>query len=86
MSYDGGAGEPEEVVDGEDVVGAGSFFHGFFSSSKVIPSSFVIPTTGGSPLLTNSYCPECKGQHPQLSTPIPQLGNPSYLVACYPQA
>ena len=30
---------------------------GRFSSSIVTPSSFVIPTTAGSPFLTNSYKP-----------------------------
>jgi hypothetical protein len=35
----------------------GSFLLGLFKSSNVIPSSFVMPTTAGSPFLTNSYWP-----------------------------
>jgi len=33
------------------------FLLGLLSSSKVTPSNFVIPTTGGSPFFTNSYIP-----------------------------
>jgi len=55
------------VVDNVSAA-AGSFFLGRFSSSKVTPSSFVIPTTGGSPFLTNSHCPatqlaKARGKH-----------------------
>tara|TARA_R110002033_G_scaffold29939_1_gene66708 strand:+ start:119 stop:334 length:216 start_codon:yes stop_codon:yes gene_type:complete len=39
-------------------IGRGSFLLGLFSSAKVTPSNFVIPTTGGSPFFTNSYIPE----------------------------
>ncbi len=36
----------------------GIFLLGRFNSSIVIPSSLVIPTTGGSPFFTNSYMPK----------------------------
>ena len=56
--YEGGGAELEVVGGGAaSTTSAGSFFHGRFRSSSVIPSSFVIPTTGASPLWTNSYCP-----------------------------
>lgn len=38
-------------------IGRGTFLLGRFSSSIVIPSNFVIPTTGASPFFTNSYMP-----------------------------
>jgi hypothetical protein len=57
--YAGGGAELDGVVDGESAAGSGAgiFFHGRLRSSRVIPSNFVSPTTGGSPLWTNSYCP-----------------------------
>lgn len=40
------------------VCNSGSFFLGRFRSSNVMPSvSLVMPTTGGSPFLTNSHWP-----------------------------
>lgn len=54
------------MVDGDDVASdvafpesepSGIFLLGLFNSSSVIPSSLVIPTTGGSPFFTNSYNP-----------------------------
>jgi hypothetical protein len=38
-------------------IGRGTSRRGLFNSSIVTPSNFVIPTTGGSPFLTNSYMP-----------------------------
>lgn len=35
----------------------GNFLRGLLSSSSVMPSSFVMPTTGGSPFFTNSCWP-----------------------------
>lgn len=58
--YEGGGAEVDVVAsDGATagVCGAGSFLLGRLSSSSVTPSSFVMPTTGGSPFLTNSYWP-----------------------------
>jgi hypothetical protein len=55
---------PEDAVDGivsavepRGVESRGILRLGLFSSSNVTPSSFVMPTTGGSPFLTNSYKP-----------------------------
>jgi len=39
------------------IVLRGTFLRGFFNSSNVTPSNLVIPTTGASPFLTNSYMP-----------------------------
>lgn len=50
----GGDGVKGELIASSIV---GSCLLGLFSSSKVTPSSFVIPTTAGSPFLTNSYWP-----------------------------
>jgi hypothetical protein len=51
----------EDIVSAVDPIGIdiprGTFLLGRFNSSIVIPSSFVMPTTGGSPFLTNSYIP-----------------------------
>lgn len=52
--------EAEEGASSVTPVGidpAGASLLGFFSSSSVTPSSFVMPTTGASPFLTNSYNP-----------------------------
>ena len=38
-------------------IGSGTALLGLLRSSIVIPSSFVMPTTGASPFLTNSYMP-----------------------------
>jgi hypothetical protein len=44
------------IVGGIEAVSAvGSAFLGRFSSSIVMPLSFVMPTTGGSPFFTTSY-------------------------------
>ena len=51
------------TASGVELIGVdskGIFLRGLLSSSIVIPSSFVMPTTGGSPFLTNSYMPENK--------------------------
>lgn len=56
VPYEGGGVELGVSVTGGGVT-AGSFLLGRLSSSRVIPSSFVIPTTGGSPFLTNSHWP-----------------------------
>lgn len=50
-----------EIVSVIELVGIdpnGIFLLGRFNSSIVIPSSLVIPTTGGSPFFTNSYMPK----------------------------
>lgn len=67
-TIDYAAGEAEAGIDedeGSAADGAGvdsteTFLRGFFNSSKVTPSNFVIPTTGASPFLTNSYMPKEK--------------------------
>lgn len=38
-------------------IGRGTALLGLFRSSIVIPSNFVMPTTGASPFFTNSYMP-----------------------------
>jgi hypothetical protein len=45
------------AVDPLGIASKGIALLGLFNSSIVMPSNFVIPTTGGSPLLTNSYWP-----------------------------
>jgi hypothetical protein len=45
------------AVDPTGIDPKGIFLRGLFSSSIVMPSNFVIPTTGGSPFFTNSYWP-----------------------------
>jgi hypothetical protein len=50
----------EEAASSATPVGidpTGASLLGLFSSSSVTPSSFVMPTTGASPFLTNSYRP-----------------------------
>ena len=59
----GGAEADKPDIPSSDPAGGdprGTFRLGLFSSSMVIPSSFVMPTTGGSPFLTNSYMPVTK--------------------------
>lgn len=58
--HDGGATESGvDGIAGELRVAStvGSCLLGLFNSSNVTPSSFVIPTTAGSPFFTNSYWP-----------------------------
>ena len=45
------------AVEPTGIESNGIFLLGLFNSSMVTPSNFVIPTTGGSPFLTNSYWP-----------------------------
>jgi hypothetical protein len=49
------AATPSMVSVGKEPSGIAR--RGLFNSSIVIPSSFVIPTTAGSPFFTNSYKP-----------------------------
>lgn len=46
------------AVEPAGIEPSGIFLLGLFSSSIVILSNLVMPTTGGSPFLTNSYMPE----------------------------
>lgn len=57
---DGGGAEDGVVATAGVTFGAstvGTCFRGRFRSSRVTPSSFVMPTTAGSPFLINSYWP-----------------------------
>ncbi len=51
------AGGSVSAGGGAGVEPSGIFLLGLFNSSRVIPSNFVIPTTGESPFFTNSYMP-----------------------------
>lgn len=59
-AYEGGGAVLVDAAGGGTgaVCNSGSFFLGRFRSSNVMPSvSLVMPTTGGSPFLTNSHWP-----------------------------
>lgn len=68
-THDGGGAEVV-VVERVESSTAGSFFRGRFRSSSVIPSNFVMPTTGGSLFLTNSHCPKSTSQYSGLESDL----------------